>query len=62
MSQLSEGGKKKPTLAETKGIEMASGKKGIYQQAISRLEESITVHGRRKKLAICSYAIRVMTT
>lgn len=41
---------------------MASGKKGIYQQAISRLEESITVHGIRKKLAICSYAIRVMTT
>lgn len=46
---------------ESKGMELPSGEKAVYQQAVDRFGDSITKHGRRKKPAICSYAIRLMT-
>lgn len=57
----SQKGKKIAMLAEYKGMELPSGEKAVYQQAVDRFGDSITTHGRRKKQAICSYAIRLMT-
>lgn len=57
----SQKGKKIAMLAESKGMELPSGEKAVYQQAVDRFGDSITTHGRRKTLDICSYAIRLMT-
>lgn len=57
----SQKGKKIATLAESKGMERPSREKAVYQQAVDSFEDSITMHGRRKKIAIYSYAIRLMT-
>lgn len=48
-------------LAESKGMELPRREKAVYQQAVDRFGDSITMHGRRKKLAFCSCANRLMT-
>lgn len=60
MCQLPEG-EKIAMLAESKGMELPRREKAVYQQAVDRFGHSITMHGRRKKLAFCSCAIRLMT-
>lgn len=60
MCQLPKGSKA-AMLAESKGIELPSGEKAVYQQAVDRFGHSITLHDRRKKLAIYSCAVRLMT-
>lgn len=51
----------KKYLQRLKGIELPGGKKLVYQQSINKCRDSITMPGRRKNVAICSYAIRLMT-
>lgn len=53
----SQKGKKLAKLAESKGMERPSREKAVYQQAVDRFEDSIAMHGRRKKIAIYSYLL-----